>query len=144
MLSLFGCLIVLAMGAGEETLHRPLRLDMAEALLQRVAVMPQHPSSALAENMDILRATAHRVAFLEALLKERESQLDSARQDVAQLQVAQSYELASVIQSGHISCLADCFSVPAQTVSIYLVPLADPQDPSSHVCQCIVRQHSTP
>ena len=65
--------------------QRPLRLDLAQPLLQRVAAMPMN--SAPAENIDILRATECRVASLETAVKERESQLQSARQDVQQLQV---------------------------------------------------------
>ncbi len=78
---------------------------MAEPLLQRVAIMPRQPGpiNALAENVDILRATEHRVASLEALLKEKEAQLDSARQDVEQLQVAQPHALASEMEFNHKS-----------------------------------------
>ncbi|CAL5228386.1 g11509 [Coccomyxa viridis] len=87
---------------GEEISHRPLRLDMAEPLLQRVAIMPRQPGpiNALAENVDILRATEHRVASLEALLKEKEAQLDSARQDVEQLQEAVTAREAEIIRLG--------------------------------------------
>ena len=91
------------MCAGEQRSYRPLHLDMAEPLLQRAAVMPQQQPNALAENVDILRATEHRVVSLEALLKEKESQLDSARQDVEQLQVEQPCAPASSIQWKHMS-----------------------------------------
>ena len=78
---------------------RTLRLDMAEPLLQRVSEMPQQPApiNALAENVDILRATEHRVACLEAFLKEKESLLDTARHDVEHLQVVQPHVPASML-----------------------------------------------
>ena len=81
------------MRAGEEVAHRPVRLQLAEPLLQRVAVLPQppNPMNALAEDVDILRAAERRVASLEALLKEKESQLDTLRHDAEQLQVAEPH-----------------------------------------------------
>jgi len=77
--------VYFAIGAGEGMPQRPRHLDLAQPLIQRIAAMPMN--SALAENVDILRATECRVASLEAAVKERESQLHSARQDVEQLQV---------------------------------------------------------
>lgn len=92
--------------------HRPIRLDLAEPLLQRVAVMPQAPApiNPLAENVDILRAAERRVASLEAGLKEKESQLDSARLDIEELQVGAPCTCSVVQFMCYTSCCCDIIS----------------------------------
>lgn len=62
---------------------------MTEALLQKNAVRPPQrpPGNTLGHNIDILRATECRVASLEAAAKERESQLQEAKQAMQCMQV---------------------------------------------------------
>ena len=78
--------------AGEGMASKPLRLYMTEPLLQRSGLSAFNPPAGnpLAENIDILRATQHRVVLLEAAVKAKEAELQSARQDVESLQVGNS------------------------------------------------------
>ena len=71
---------------------KPLRLDMTEPLLQRSGPSALDPPARhlLAENIDILRATQRRVVSLEAAVKAKEAEMQSARQDVESLQVGHS------------------------------------------------------
>ena len=70
---------------------KPLRLTMTQPLLQRsgLSILEPPARNPLAENIDILRATQHRVLLLEAAVKAKEAELQSATQDVESLQVGQ-------------------------------------------------------
>lgn len=88
---------------------KPLRLNMTEPLLQRSGLSALDPPARnpLAENIDILRATQHRVVLLEAAAKANEAELQSARQDVESLQVGHFMSFLLMFLTARISHIAE-------------------------------------
>ena len=68
--------------------ERPVYLDTADPLLQRITEAQQQPLGGFsAHTVDVQQTLQDRIVALEAAAKEREAELHGAKQDVERLQV---------------------------------------------------------